>query len=173
MPDGEVFSESLPGQGTCAGGPGGGAELTQSGIVPLGLVPLGLVPGGIGPPVAPAAGRPAGPAAAAGTAGEGGAPARRDGPGHADGGAGGGNDGPGCGSARPGSGWGDSVRGSSARDGCGHGGSGPTTVRSVSSRSGDGTGLGGRVPLPWLARSADGWAGGSDDGPGCGSARGG
>jgi hypothetical protein len=158
MPDGEVFSESsLPGQGTCAGGPGGGAEVSQSGIVPLGLVAAGT-----GPPVAPAA--------AAGTAGEGGASARRDGPGHADGGAWGGNDGPGCGSARAGSGsggsarggpgWGGSARGSSARDGCGHGGSGPTTVRPVSARSGAAAGPGGLVPLPWLhqvlARSANG-----------------
>src|SRR6478752_9907310 len=65
---------------------------------------------------------PAGPAAAAGPAGAGGAPARRDGPGHADG-------------AEGGSDWG--------------GGCTPGTVRSASSRSGDGTEPDGLVPLSW------------------------
>ena len=124
MPDGEVFSaSSSSGQGACTGGPDGGAG--QSGIDPLGLPP-------------------AGPAAAAGPAGEGGAPERREGPGHADGGAEGGSD------------WGGLAGGRSARDG----GCTPGTVRSASSRSGDGTGPDGLVPLSWLhqvlAGSSDG-----------------
>src|SRR5262249_44790212 len=144
-------TSSSSGQGTCTGGPGGGAEVGQSGIVPL-----GLAPDGPGAPVASAGSR----ASAAGPAGEGDVSARRDGAGHSDGGAGGSNDGLMCGSVRGGSVRGGSVRGGSvrggsvrggsvrggsvrggsSRDGCGHGGCGPTTVRSLSSRSGAGAG---------------------------------